>query len=63
MINSLGFVLFGTIVGIGLLDRRSGLSVFAMYRPTGGATGIRWWVPSPERRGDGNQPTPPAPAR
>lgn len=62
MINFLGFVVFATIVGIGLLDRGSGLSVFAMYRPVSEA-GIRRRAPLTERRGDGNQPRPPAPAR
>lgn len=32
MIDLLGLVVFGTIVGIGLLDGRSGLTVFARYR-------------------------------
>ena len=31
MIDLLGMVVFGTIVGIGLLDGRRGLSVFALY--------------------------------
>lgn len=62
MINFLGFVVFTTIVGIGLLDRRSGLSVFAMYRSVS-VTGIRRRASLTERRGDGNQPRPPAPAR
>lgn len=62
MINFLGFVVFATIVGIGFLDRRSGLSVFAMYR-SASVTGMRRRAPWTERRGDGNQPRPPAPAR
>ena len=31
VIDLLGMVVFGTIVGIGLLDGRRGLSVFALY--------------------------------
>jgi hypothetical protein len=62
VIDLLGMVVFATIVGIGLLDGRSGLSVFAMYRsPT--ARGVRQWIPLTERRDGGNQPKPPEPAR
>lgn len=62
VIDLLGMVVFATIVGIGLLDGRSGLSVFAVYRsPT--VTSIRRRVPVTERGGGGNQPKPPAPAR
>ena len=32
MITFLGFVVFATVVGIGALDGRSGLGLFAMYR-------------------------------
>ena len=35
MIDLLGMVVFGTIVGIGLLDGRRGLSVFAVYHSAG----------------------------
>ena len=62
MINFLGLVVFATVISIGLLDRRSGLSVFAMYR-TASVIGIRRRAPLTKRRGDGNQPRPPAPAR
>jgi hypothetical protein len=62
VIDLLGMVVFATIVGIGLRDLRSGLSPFAMYRsPT--VTGVHLRAPVTERRGDGNQPKPPAPAR
>jgi hypothetical protein len=62
VIDLLGMVVFATIVGTGLLDLRSGLSPFAMYRsPT--LTGVYLRAPARERRGDGNQPKPPAPAR
>jgi hypothetical protein len=62
VIDLLGMVVFATIVGIGLLDGRSGLSVFAVYRsPT--VIGVRRWVPVTERRAGGNEPKPPAPAR
>ena len=40
MIDLLGMVVFGTIVGIGLLDGRRGLSVFALYH-SDGVTGPR----------------------
>jgi hypothetical protein len=62
VINFLGFIVFAMIVGIGLMDRRSGLSVFAMYR-SASVTGVRRRASLTERRGDGNQPRPPAPAR
>lgn len=32
MINFLGMIVFGAIVGIGALDLRNGLTVFGMYR-------------------------------
>ena len=58
MIDLLGMVVFGTIVGIGLLDGRRGLSVFACYHSAGvtGANGghrdeARW------RRGPAEAPT------
>jgi hypothetical protein len=62
VIDLLGMVVFATIVGIGLLDLRSGLSPFATYRPPT-VTGVRLRAPVTERRDDGNQPKPPAPAR
>ena len=40
MIDLLGLVVFTTVVGIGLLDRKSGLSPFAMYR-SAAVTGVR----------------------
>jgi hypothetical protein len=62
VISFLGFIIFATIVGIGLLDRRNGLTVFAMYR-SASVNGISHRASLTERRGDGNQPRPPAPAR
>jgi hypothetical protein len=62
VIDLLGVVVFATISGIGLLDMRSGLSPFAMNRPPT-VTRIHLRAPVTERRGDGNQPKPPAPAR
>jgi hypothetical protein len=62
VIDFLGMVVFATIVGIGLLDGRSGLSVFAVYRsPT--VAGVGRWLPMTERRAGGDQPKPPAPAQ
>jgi len=61
MIDLLGMVVFATVVSIGLLDGRSGLSVFAIYRaPT--ASDVRR-APLTERGGGRNQPKPPAPAQ
>lgn len=62
VIDLLGLVVFATIVGIGLLDMRSGLTVFAMYRSAGG-TDLHRRVAVTERRGGGNQPMPPTPAK
>ena len=62
MITFLGLVVFATIVGIGALDGRSGLSLFATYRPAS-LTGVRPRAPAIKRRDDGNPPKPPAPAR
>ena len=39
MIELLGLLIFATIVGIGLLDVKSGLGPFAMYR-SGTVTGV-----------------------
>jgi hypothetical protein len=61
VIDLLGMVVFGTIVGIGLLDGRRGLSVFASY-PSTGVTGRRR-APKTKRDGGENQPKPPTPAR
>ena len=62
MINLLGIVVFGTIVGIGLLDVRRGLSVFALYH-SAGVTGGQRRAPKSKRDGGENQPKPPTPAR
>ena len=62
MIDVLGLVVFATIVGIGVLDVRSGLSPFAMFRSAGMAD-LRRRAPLTESGGDENQPRPPAPAR
>jgi hypothetical protein len=61
VIEFLGMVVFGTIVGIGLLDGRRGLSVFELYQ-SAGVTG-RLREPRTKRGGGGNQPRPPTPAR
>ena len=61
MIDLLGLVIFAVIVGIGLLDLKSGLGPFAMYR-SATVTGGRRRAPTPGRRGDDNQPRPPASA-
>ena len=61
MIDFLGLVVFGTIVGIGLLDERRGLSVFELYH-SAGVTGRRR-EQKPKRDGGENQPKPPTPAR
>ena len=60
MIDLLGLVIFAVIVGIGLLDMRSGLGPFAMYRSP---TGPRLAAVDTGDRGDGNQPEKPAPTR
>jgi len=62
VIDLFGLVVFTTIVGIGLMDMKSGLSPFAMYR-SATVAGIRRQAPASARRGDDNQPRPPAPAR
>ena len=62
VMDLLGMAVFATIVGIGLLDLSSGIGPFAMYRsPT--MAGVHLRAPVTERRGDGNQPKPPTPAR
>ena len=55
MIDLLGVVVFGTIVGIGLLDGRCGLSVFALYH-WDGVPGGQERAPATKRNGGGNQP-------
>ena len=62
MVDFVGLVIFATIIGIGLLDVKSGLSPFATYR-SAAATGGRRRAAATEHRGDDNQPRPPAPAR
>jgi hypothetical protein len=61
MIDILGTVVFGTMVGIGLLDGRRGLSVFELYHPAGVTGRLR--APKTKRGGGENQPQPPKPAR
>ena len=61
MIEFLGLVIYATVVGIGLLDVKSGLSPFAMYRSVTVA-GVGRSAPATGRRDD-NQPRSPAPAR
>jgi hypothetical protein len=61
VIDLLGFVIFLTVVTIGLLDARSGLTVLAMYR-SAGLTDLHRQRPTEESRGGGNQPLPPTPA-
>ena len=62
MIDLLGMVVFGTIVGIGLLDGRRGLSVFALYH-SDGMPGGQERAPATKRDGGENQPKPPTAAR
>jgi hypothetical protein len=62
VIDLLGMVVFGTIVGIGLLDGRRGLSVFALYH-SAGLTGRQARAPKTNRDGGENQPKPPTPVR
>ena len=60
MTDLLGLVIFATTVGIGLLDAKSGLGPFEMYRP---AAMTDFHLPAwpTGRRGD-DRTTPPAPA-
>jgi hypothetical protein len=62
VIDVLGSIVFATIVAIGVLDMRSGLSPFAMLR-SASMTDLRPRAPLTESGGDGNQPRPPEPAR
>jgi hypothetical protein len=62
VIDLLGTVVFGTIIGIGLLDGRCGLSVFALYH-SAGVTGHQGRAAKTNRDGGENQPKPPTPAR
>ncbi len=61
MISFIGVIIFGTIIGIGILDRASGLTVIGRYTASGMSG---FWPRSPEtgRRGGEDQPKPPAPA-
>ena len=61
VIDLLGVIVFGTIVGIGLLDGRRGLSVFELYHSAG--VTARGRAPRSKRDGGENQPKPPTPAR
>jgi hypothetical protein len=61
MIDLLGLVIFATIIGIGLLDLKSGLGPFALYR-SGAVIGVDRQTPVTRRRGDDNQPRPPVSA-
>ena len=60
MIDLLGLVIFAVIVGIGLLDLKSGLGPFALYRS---ATAGRASTQDTGHRGGDNQPEKPAPSR
>jgi len=62
MVDLLGFVIFATVVGIGLLDVKSGLSPFAMYR-SAAVVGVRRRAPVTGHSGDDDQSRPPAPAQ
>ena len=62
MIGFLGLVIFLTVIGVGLLDLKSGLGPFAMYR-SDAVIGVSPHTPVAGHRGDGNQPRPPAPAQ
>jgi hypothetical protein len=59
VIDLLGMVVFATIVSIGLLDGRRGLSVFERYH-SADLTGRQR---APKHGGGENQPQPPTPAR
>ena len=58
MITFLGMIIFATIISIGSLDGRSGLSLFGKYTASG-FPGLRP-RPVPGKRRDGNGPTTPA---
>jgi len=62
VIDLLGLVIFMVVVGIGLLDVKSGLSPFAMYR-SATVSGVGRRASSTGHRGDDNQPRPPTPAQ
>jgi hypothetical protein len=60
MLNFLGTIVFVTIITIGSLDIRSGLSLFGRYVPPPGDDS-RTRPSTSKRRGGGDQPTPSAP--
>jgi hypothetical protein len=62
VVELLGLVIFATVVGIGLLDVKSGLSPFAMYR-SAAVISARRRASAVGHGGDDNQPRPPTPAR
>jgi len=62
VVEFLGLVIFATIVGIGLLDVKSGLGPFAMYR-SAGVISARRRAPAVGHGGDDKQPRPPTPAQ
>jgi hypothetical protein len=62
VIELFGLVVFATVIGIGLLDLKSGLGPFAMYR-SGAVIGVGPQAPATGRHGDDNRPRPPAPAQ
>jgi hypothetical protein len=61
MVNFLGALIFATIVGIGWFDSKGSLSPFGKYFSSN-VTRRRPPTPSADRRGDEDQPKPPAPA-
>ena len=61
VISFLGVIVFTTIIGIGVLDRNSGLSLFAKYRSMRDGGRPRTGTMSGHRKG-GNRPGPSAPA-
>jgi hypothetical protein len=52
MLTLLGTIVFATVVGIGSLDSRSGLSLFGKY-PGPGVAGLRPRPPRERRDGEG----------
>ena len=62
MIEFLGAIILGTVVGIGWLDLKSGLSPFEKYTAAS-VDEIRRRSPSTSRRGGDDQPGPPAAPR
>jgi hypothetical protein len=60
VISILGTVMLGTIIGIGMLDRASGLALFEKY--VAPRAGVRHAESSTIVRRAGDQPTPPASA-